>query len=76
MGFDDPCFRDSEDDMIRTLLDSPHPFVKGITLEDWIANIASVCGSPRRSCRSPPAASALPMESATSTPRHWTTPRP
>ena len=34
MGFDDACFRDSEDDMIRTLLDSPHPFVRGITLEE------------------------------------------
>ena len=34
MGFDDPCFADSEDDMIRTLLDSPHPFVHGITLEE------------------------------------------
>jgi anaerobic selenocysteine-containing dehydrogenase len=33
MGFDEPCFRDTEDDMIRTLLDSKHPFVKGITLE-------------------------------------------
>jgi anaerobic selenocysteine-containing dehydrogenase len=33
MGFDDPCFRETEDDMIRTLLDSPHPFVNGITLE-------------------------------------------
>jgi anaerobic selenocysteine-containing dehydrogenase len=33
MGFDDPCLRDSEDQMIRTLLDSPHPFVRGITLE-------------------------------------------
>ena len=33
MGFDDDCFQDSEDDMIRTLLDSAHPFVKGITLE-------------------------------------------
>ena len=33
MGFDDPCFRDTEDDMIRTLLDSDHPFIKGITLE-------------------------------------------
>ena len=33
MGFDEPCFRDSEDDMIRTLLDSEHPFIKGITLE-------------------------------------------
>ncbi len=28
------CFQDSEDDMIRTLLDSAHPFVKGITLEE------------------------------------------
>lgn len=33
MGFDDVCFRDSEDDMIRTLLASGHPFVNGITLE-------------------------------------------
>jgi anaerobic selenocysteine-containing dehydrogenase len=34
MGFDDPCFCDSDDDMIRTLLDSPHPFIQGITLEE------------------------------------------
>jgi anaerobic selenocysteine-containing dehydrogenase len=33
MGFDDPCFRDSEDDMIRALLGSGHPFLQGITLE-------------------------------------------
>jgi anaerobic selenocysteine-containing dehydrogenase len=33
MGFDEPCFRDSEDDMLRTLLDSGHPFLEGITLE-------------------------------------------
>ena len=33
LGFDDPCFRDSEDDMIRTLLASTHPFLEGITLE-------------------------------------------
>ncbi|HWB83716.1 MAG TPA: molybdopterin-dependent oxidoreductase [Bryobacteraceae bacterium] len=33
MGFDDACFSESEDDMIRGLLDSPHPFVNGITLE-------------------------------------------
>jgi anaerobic selenocysteine-containing dehydrogenase len=33
MGFDDACFRDTEDDMIRTLLDSQHPFIRGITLE-------------------------------------------
>jgi anaerobic selenocysteine-containing dehydrogenase len=34
LGFDDACFGDSEDDMIRTLLDSRHPFVDGITLEE------------------------------------------
>jgi anaerobic selenocysteine-containing dehydrogenase len=33
MGFEDACFRDSEDDMIRTLLASGHPFLQGITLE-------------------------------------------
>jgi anaerobic selenocysteine-containing dehydrogenase len=33
LGFDDPCFGDTEDDMIRTLLDADHPFLKGITLE-------------------------------------------
>jgi anaerobic selenocysteine-containing dehydrogenase len=33
MGFEDACFRDSEDDMLRTLLDSAHPFLEGITLE-------------------------------------------
>jgi anaerobic selenocysteine-containing dehydrogenase len=38
MGFDDPCFRDSEDDMIGTLLDSPHPFVRGITIEELDRN--------------------------------------
>ena len=34
MGFTDACFRDSEDDMIRTLLDSEHPFIRGITIEE------------------------------------------
>ncbi|MEO8025106.1 MAG: molybdopterin-dependent oxidoreductase [Bryobacteraceae bacterium] len=33
MGFDDPCFDDSEDDMVRTTLASGHPFLEGITLE-------------------------------------------
>ena len=33
MGFDDSCFGDSEDEMIRTLLDADHPFIRGITLE-------------------------------------------
>jgi anaerobic selenocysteine-containing dehydrogenase len=34
MGLQDPCLKDSDDDMIRTLLNSTHPFVKGITLEE------------------------------------------
>ena len=34
MGFDEPCFRDSDDDLIRALLSSDHPFVKGITIEE------------------------------------------
>jgi anaerobic selenocysteine-containing dehydrogenase len=34
MSFQEECFRESEDDMIRTLLDSPHPFVRGISLEE------------------------------------------
>jgi anaerobic selenocysteine-containing dehydrogenase len=34
MGFTDACFDDSEDDMIRALLASDHPFLRGITLEE------------------------------------------
>ena len=33
MGFTDPCFAETDDDMIRGLLDSHHPFLEGITLE-------------------------------------------
>ncbi|MGH9666843.1 MAG: molybdopterin-containing oxidoreductase family protein, partial [Bryobacteraceae bacterium] len=33
LGFTDPCFHDSEDEMVRALLASDHPFLKGITLE-------------------------------------------
>jgi anaerobic selenocysteine-containing dehydrogenase len=33
MGFDDPCLEETEDEMIRALLDSPHPYLQGITLE-------------------------------------------
>jgi anaerobic selenocysteine-containing dehydrogenase len=33
MGLTDPCFDDTEDDMIRTLLASGHPFLEEITLE-------------------------------------------
>jgi anaerobic selenocysteine-containing dehydrogenase len=33
MGFRDPCFEETEDDMIRRLLGSGHRFLEGITLE-------------------------------------------
>jgi anaerobic selenocysteine-containing dehydrogenase len=33
MNFDDACFNDSEDDMIRATLSSGHKFLEGITLE-------------------------------------------
>ena len=33
MGFEDECFKHSDDDMIRALLSSGHEFLQGITLE-------------------------------------------
>ncbi len=33
MGFDEPCFRESGEEMIRGLLDSGSPYLQGITLE-------------------------------------------
>ena len=33
MGFEDACFDDTEDDMVRQALASGHPFLDGITLE-------------------------------------------
>lgn len=33
MGFADPCFEDTDDDLIRQALDSSSPYLKGITLE-------------------------------------------
>jgi len=33
MGFEDECFRDSVDDMIDQAIDSPNPWLKGITRE-------------------------------------------
>jgi anaerobic selenocysteine-containing dehydrogenase len=33
MGFDDPCFRDSVDAMLDQALNSPNPWLKGITRE-------------------------------------------
>jgi anaerobic selenocysteine-containing dehydrogenase len=33
MGFTDPCFDETEDEMLRALLDTQHPFLSGITLE-------------------------------------------
>jgi anaerobic selenocysteine-containing dehydrogenase len=34
MNFPEPCFKDSDDDMVRTLLNTENPFIKGITMED------------------------------------------
>jgi anaerobic selenocysteine-containing dehydrogenase len=33
MGFPEPCFDDSEDDLLRTVLDTPSEYLHGITLE-------------------------------------------
>lgn len=33
MGFDEPCFQETEDQMMRATLASGHPFLKDITLE-------------------------------------------
>ncbi|MBI3696306.1 MAG: molybdopterin-dependent oxidoreductase [Acidobacteria bacterium] len=33
MGFTEACFNETDDDLVRTLLDSDHPWVRGITLE-------------------------------------------
>ena len=32
-GFEDPCLRESDDELIRAVLSSDHPFLNGITLE-------------------------------------------
>jgi anaerobic selenocysteine-containing dehydrogenase len=49
MGFTEPCFDDSEDDMLRALLDTPSEYLRGITLErlDAERSIAlNVSGNP------------------------------
>jgi anaerobic selenocysteine-containing dehydrogenase len=33
MGFDDACFRESDETMIRAALDSQHPYLRGISFE-------------------------------------------
>lgn len=33
MGFDEPCFADSDEEMARQALESDHPYLRGITLE-------------------------------------------
>jgi anaerobic selenocysteine-containing dehydrogenase len=33
MGLDEPALQETDDQMIRAALDSPHPFLRGITLE-------------------------------------------
>ena len=51
MGFDDACFSESEDDMIRGALASGHPFLDGITLErldreHWVRLNVAGAGQP------------------------------
>jgi anaerobic selenocysteine-containing dehydrogenase len=48
MGFDDPCFDDSEDQMMEALLGSGHPFLEGITLDrlDRERSVRLNVGSP------------------------------
>jgi anaerobic selenocysteine-containing dehydrogenase len=51
MGFEESCFQDSEDEMIRALLASGHPFLDGITLERldrerWVRLNLSAKGEP------------------------------
>jgi anaerobic selenocysteine-containing dehydrogenase len=48
MGYDDPCFRDSDDDMIRQALSSEHPFLEGITLERLEAETFVHLNTPTR----------------------------
>jgi len=33
MGFDEPCFRESDEDIVRKALTSTHPYARGITFE-------------------------------------------
>jgi anaerobic selenocysteine-containing dehydrogenase len=47
MGFDDPCFSDSDDDIIRQLLSTDHPYLKGATLERLEAEHALRLNIPR-----------------------------
>ena len=64
MGFDEPAFAESEDDMIRGLLASGHPFLEGISLEQLDRNIPSASPSPipfnpsRKAPSKPPPANA------------------
>src|SRR5690606_38110915 len=34
MGFTDGCFLDSDDDMMRQAIDSEHPYLRAVSLED------------------------------------------
>jgi len=79
MGFDDPCFRESEDDMIRTLLDSAHPFVNGITLEelDREKSVRLRIAEPaKRRSRTEPCPQRKPAPAAVFHPRFWLKLRP
>jgi anaerobic selenocysteine-containing dehydrogenase len=53
MGFDEPCFAESEEEMIRGLLASGHPFFEGVSFErlageHWVRLNISPPGEPFR----------------------------
>ncbi len=47
MGFAEPCFRDTEEDLIRQALDSTHPWQAGITFERLQAEARVPLALPR-----------------------------
>ncbi len=48
MGYNDPCFRDSDDDLIRQALTGEHPYMAGITLERLEAETYVHLNTPTR----------------------------
>jgi len=47
MGFDEPCFRDNDLELIRQALDSDHPALQGITLDRLMADGYARLNLPR-----------------------------
>jgi len=63
MGFDEDCFRDSDDDMIDQALDAPNPWLKGLTRErlEREGHVRlNFAGSAQQETSRPPAAGPAP----------------